>query len=1430
MRSRDKVHNEMAAAGALAQADRDVSFGKTATGAVFVNNTIRTSKYTILTFLPLNLWEQLHRAANVYFLFMSLLMAVGEYTPMFVSSVKAISTAGVLALMMFISAVMAAVDDRARHKADKEVNERKALKVDMASSSMQEVAWQNVSVGDLIVVKKNEEVPADLVVLGCSDATGRFFVETMNLDGETNLKGKAAVEKTHEEITKVAAGDVNSIFKGTWDGQVKAEPPSRSIYTFVGNITLAGTTYPLTGDQLMLRATVLRNTAWVVGVVVYTGKESRVVMNSRAAPLKMSTLEKATNRSMLVIVVLQVVMTLVCAILYVTNTGDLLQRWYLTSGEGETLWLPDPIAYFLTFLCLFSNFIPISMYSTMEIANLAQMIFVNRDQSMYDEGTGKFAKVRSMNLLQEIGMVSYVFSDKTGTLTQNVMELRQVSIDGTICGKPPSDSTEDGGKKGVRPPFSGVNEVAQARSAIGEAKVAKYLEILSVCHTVVAEKSASGEIKMEAESPDELALVQAAADMGWAFQHRTSESIQILADGAKKEYQVLGINAFTSARKRMSMLVKSSTGEYVLLVKGADDIMIKLAASVPDYLKGQLYQFACLGMRTLVIGRKVLPEKEAQEWVGKYREAQNAMQNRDEKLEELAAQAEQAIEIVGVTAVEDKLQDYVADTISRVKQGGVKVWVLTGDKLETAKNIGFSCAVLSNDMEIIEVTESSQMEEALKTARSVQGKKSVGLIITGGALEKVLEDLGGKLLELGELCSVVIACRVSPSQKGEVVKLVRYGVKPMPVTLAIGDGANDVAMIQEAHVGVGISGKEGTQAVNASDFAISQFSFLMMLLLVHGRWNYRRLSKFILYSFHKNIVQCLQLFTYTLLCAYSGTSLYEDWVRNSFNLILGFPVIFLGFFDRDMSRSESLQRPDGYAAGRLGKELNVLKMTIHLVQAIVMSIIISVVTLLAYPAFAVSNQADYYTWGTVCFVCLITAMLYRLAYMMTTWNIICVLAFVLTFIGLWFALFVCGILTTLMGGVVGQIATSPLNWVCLLVVPLSAMVLDLLAEAVEVFMNYKAGEITIDEAIGRSPKVQAATGKAIGKKVEPAVGMKEQFLQQELPSKQRLRNARSIIGGLACSSSLLLLFGLLLALSASVPVMQVQYAGPTEEGIVEDEFARVACEEGKNCIVTFTPKTTLKQPVYVMYKVDPLQMNMNNYIKSTSTSELKGVWITEDQAESACISALKEDGERLFPCGLKAASLFNDSFALSRQDSSQWSPIEIKEKGIAWASDLNWLKNPDEYPNERDTRWLYERFPNIADLKKEGVTNEHFAVWNRPAALANTLKLWGTIEEDLLAGEQLQLTVESNFPVAAWDGRKSFILTEKGTFGGRIADLGIILLVLGGLGLAGMIIVLVAMLMAPQKATLLPATGPLLPVTTVGAKDGDAPQVVVEDL
>jgi magnesium-transporting ATPase (P-type) len=288
---------------------------------------------------------------------------------------------------------------------------------------------------------------------------------------------------------------------------------------------------------------------------------------------------------------------------------------------------------------------------------------------------------------------------------------------------------------------------------------------------------------------------------------------------------------------------------------------------------------------------------------------------------QLMDEIEKNLEVMGVTAIEDKLQDGVPETLSALREAGVKVWMLTGDKVDTAINIGYSCSLLATEMTVLRLCgEDGDMEldpEKVPLKESIEGKMRAtlaecqaqsnamgnfeqpsvvrALVVDTYALAAILKyELQGLLVQICRKCKSVICARVSPKQKAKVVEMVKHA-DPTVQTVAIGDGANDVPMIQTAHVGIGIHGLEGQQAVNNSDYAIGQFRFLRDLLLVHGRWNYRRTSKVVSYIFYKNALLVLPQFFFGMFSMYSGQNFYFDGFYQLYNVIYtAFPIIALG--------------------------------------------------------------------------------------------------------------------------------------------------------------------------------------------------------------------------------------------------------------------------------------------------------------------------------------------------------------------------------------------------------------------------------------------------------------------------------------------------------------------------------------------------------
>ncbi|KAJ8445404.1 hypothetical protein Cgig2_031217 [Carnegiea gigantea] len=580
-------------------------------------------------------------------------------------------------------------------------------------------------------VKQDGFFPADILFLASTNVDG-----TSNLDGETNLKIRKALEKTWDYLTPEKAWQ----FKG----EIQCEQPNNSLYTFTGNLVIDKQTLPLSPNQLLLRGCSLRNTEYIVGVVIYTGHETKVV-----------------------------------------------------------------ILTMFTLITLFSTVIPISLYVSIEGIKFIQSIkFINNDLNMYHAETNTPALARTSNLNEELGQVEYIFTDKTGTLTRNLMEFFKCSIGGQVYG-------------------TGTTEIERGVAERTGVKVREeFFRCLAICHTVLPEGEESPEkIVYQAASPDEAAL------------------------GA-------------------------DTVIYERLGEGNDDLK--------KVTREHLEQFGSSGLRTLCLAYRDLSQDMYETWNEKFIQAKSSLRDRERKLDEVAELIEKDLILIGSTAIEDKLQEGVPACIETLQSAGIKIWVLTGDKIETAINIAYACNLINNDMkqfiissetdDIREVEDRGDpveiarfIKEAVKTQlmKCIEEAEQILCTVTGPSLALVIDgkclmyaldlSLRDMLLNLSLNCRSVVCCRVSPLQKAQVTTLVKKGAKK--ITLSIGDGANDVSMIQAAHVGVGISGLEGMQAVMASDFAIAQFRFLTDLLLVHGRWSYIRICKDVNASLSKKYPQ-----------------------------------------------------------------------------------------------------------------------------------------------------------------------------------------------------------------------------------------------------------------------------------------------------------------------------------------------------------------------------------------------------------------------------------------------------------------------------------------------------------------------------------------------------------------------------------------------
>eukprot|EP01114_Cavostelium_apophysatum_P020378 TRINITY_DN6809_c0_g1_i1.p1 TRINITY_DN6809_c0_g1~~TRINITY_DN6809_c0_g1_i1.p1 ORF type:complete len:1222 (-),score=388.18 TRINITY_DN6809_c0_g1_i1:37-3702(-) len=1012
-------------------------------------NKIKTSKYNLVTFLPKNLFNQFKRIANIYFL---VIMVLSSFP---FSPVSPVTTAVPLFLVLAVTAVKDGIEDIKRHKADREINTKSKTRI-LKGDKFEKIPWEDVRDGDIIKVKGEEEVPADLILISASGEDGKAFVETSNLDGETNLKTRQALEELKD------VKDENSI--KSWKEKnvfIECEQPNNNLDKFTGRITVDGKQYPLSLKQMLLRGCTLMDTDWAYGMVVYTGHDTKIMKNSSTPPFKRSRLEKQVNSALIWQFVFGFIIVGIGAT-YSTMWEKLagVHHWYL-DFEGSEFGLVMVILNSVgTFVVLFSMIIPISLYVTIELVRLFLAYYMNNDLNMVDE-KGNPSHVRSSSLVEELGQIDYIFSDKTGTLTVNVMNFRAATINGKIYGDMEADDSpamtpkqdsksvemarrkkrmeakkkqdkerkkqqkkqeksekkKDGKteKNSTRRDDIAVDEDDEndydekeifqfdddslledmknngnsGKSEGTENPIREWLTVLSVCHSTMPQKDTEGEkdeVKYQATSPDEKALIVAAKQLGFVFHTRQKDEVIVNIEDEDVTFKILSTLEFSSDRKRMSVICKDSEGKLKLYCKGADSVVLEMLREDQEELKKQtkkdLKKFAEKGLRTLAMAYRELEEEEFNSWNEKYQKALVSLENREEEIDKVSEEIEKDLILLGGTGIEDKLQDRAPETLARLKDTGIKLWVLTGDKKETAVNIGYSCSLFTSETTLItlDAEEESQNEEQIKKALEDIGedsekegeredeneKKSFGLVLEGKTLdlclsEKTIDDF----LKIGKKCDSVIICRISPLQKSKVVESIKNSDKKKTV-LAIGDGANDVAMIHSADIGVGIIGKEGSQAVRAADFAIGEFKSLERLLLIHGRWAYKRIAKLVLYFFYKNVTFAMTQFWFNMLYSQgSGQSIFDSWSLALYNaLFTAFPVVCYAIFEQDLPEKLILKNPGLYADGPKRKEFSNRLFLLWVLDGIYQSFIIFMgISLVFRDGVLDTDGLDYGLWS-----------------------------------------------------------------------------------------------------------------------------------------------------------------------------------------------------------------------------------------------------------------------------------------------------------------------------------------------------------------------------------------------------------------------------------------------------------------------------------
>jgi phospholipid-translocating ATPase len=852
---------------------------------------------------------------------------------------------------------------------------------------------------------------------------GETFIRTDQLDGETDWKLRLgspltqSLEPSEFVRLRVVAGKpdkkVNE-FIGTvellpktagYDPHVPRRSPLNNEIAADGASTSTHSA-PLTIDNTAWCNTVLASNATTLAVVVYTGSQTRSALSTSASRSKTGLLEYEINSLTKILCALTLTLSIVLVALEGFEHVEGM-KWYVK---------------IMRFLVLFSTIVPISLRVNLDMGKSVYSWFIQRDKGIPG------AVVRTSTIPEELGRIEYLLSDKTGTLTQNEMEMKKIHVGTVSYANEAMDEVASYIKQGFSVPLStDVNQpsilitpsstfvapttvtATRTRREIGS-RVRDVVLALAICHNVtptIEEEDGGTITSYQASSPDEIAIVKWTEAVGLRLIHRDRKGMTLQSMDTGRtivHVRILEVFPFTSDGKRMGIIVQFmdgseaskesniEAGEIWFYQKGADTVMTSIVAA-NDWLDEETANMAREGLRTLVVGRKRLSVQQYQEFSANYKEASVAITSRDAGMSRVVDHyLERDLELLGVTGVEDKLQKDVKPSLELLRNAGIKIWMLTGDKVETARCVAVSAKLVARGQYIHTIAKLKRKDNAQDHLDFLRGKKDSALLIDGESLSLLLTHFRTEFISLAVLLPAVIACRCSPTQKADIAHLIRDFTKKR--VCCIGDGGNDVSMIQAADVGVGIVGKEGRQASLAADFSITQFCHLTKLLVWHGRNSYKRSAKLAQFVIHRGLIISVCQTMYSI-AIFEPDGLYKNWLMVGYATVYTMAPVFSLVLDKDVDENLANLYPELYKELTSGSSLSYRTFFVWVFVSIYQGGIIQGLS-------QILTEVDGPKMVAVSFTVLVFNELFMVAFEITTWHpvmVICLVGTALLYIG-----------------------------------------------------------------------------------------------------------------------------------------------------------------------------------------------------------------------------------------------------------------------------------------------------------------------------------------------------------------------------------------------------------------------------------------------
>lgn len=895
------------------------------------DNKLINSKYTPLTFLPKIFVTHLRRFMNIYYILIGLLQLWNE-----VSTSNWYSIWASIILIFAITFIREGYDDFKQHARDDTVNKRKYSVI--RDGKEIELESEKLTPGDIVKLQKNEESPADLVLLVSGDESGKCYLETSTLDGETSLKEKKAIN-----LTKNLSIDdlMNKRI------QIKCSPPNSDIDLFDGTIEIDERNESINNFQLIHCGTFLKYTEYIYGVVCYNGTFTKIGMNVKKSTTKWTQIEKFFDKCNIIMFVFQILFAVIWGVI-----GNWKQNKLKKSAPYLMLDIDEGTGWYIIYfkcLLLTSMIIPKSFKVIVDVCKIVYAVFITNDSQMYDFKKKIRPIVNNTNIIEDLGQIEYIFCDKTGTITENKMFLKKISVQEQFFGHNEiSDNIYDDTMLIdflTKPKTNNENEDIQFNWIL------KMVENLALCNTIKQIKLKKNKFKYEGSSPEEISFLEGLTKLGLSFVYDNNQiKIEIPSIGTKT-YEKIKVLPFTNSRRIMSVIVRDiDTNKFILLSKGSCEVIKNISTNGCINFEQQVEIFSSLGLRVMGMSFKEITREELDTFLEELNNihSQN-ISNREENEDEIFKTFERNQNIIGATAIEDKLRKDVPSTIEILREAGIRIWMVTGDLINTAIKIACTAKLIVDDGPILNLTKLTDdenqysAEEILQSVKEyIEDKPVFYLALEGSKLtdELLSPSMIQEFALIASKAKSVICARVSPKQKAILVKAIQ---KLGKITLAIGDGINDIPMIKESHIGIGIFGKDSFHASNISDIAISEFYSLQKLLLIHGRFSCYRTSYLTQFCFYKSYVFSLLQISFLFWNGFSGAKLFNDFNIFCYNVIFTIlPGIFI-IYDKDVDDETIYLHPYLYSDSRLRYYCNARTFFWWIVRSIYHALCISII-------------------------------------------------------------------------------------------------------------------------------------------------------------------------------------------------------------------------------------------------------------------------------------------------------------------------------------------------------------------------------------------------------------------------------------------------------------------------------------------------------